>query len=75
MSTWAATRVNIGKTHQTERPDAYVQNTVIHVEQGDCSYLLNGHGVLWVLRLLVAFLLHNQLVGKTFVFFVDGHTL
>jgi hypothetical protein len=54
---------------------AYVQNTVIHVEQGGRSYLLNGHGVMWVLRLLVAFLLHNQLIGETFVFFVDGHSL
>ena len=54
---------------------AYVQNTVIHVEQGGRSYLLNGHGVMWVLRLLAAFLLYNQLLGKTFVFFVDGHDL
>jgi hypothetical protein len=59
----------------SQKKRAYVQNTVIHVEQGGCSYLLNGYGVLWVLRLLLAFLLHNQLVGKTFVFFVDGHTL
>jgi hypothetical protein len=58
-----------------EKKRVYVQNTVIHVEQGECSYLLNGHGVLWVLRLLLAFLLHNQLLGKTFVFFVDGHAL
>jgi len=58
-----------------EKKRAYVQNTVIHVEQGDCSYLLNGHGVLWVLQLLLAFLLHNQLLGKTLVFFVDGHSL
>jgi hypothetical protein len=33
------------------------------------------YGVMWVLRLLVAFLLHNQLIGQTFVFFVDGHSL
>lgn len=59
----------------SQKKRAYVQNTVIHVEQGGCSYLLNGHGVVWGLRLLVAFLLHNQLLGKTFVFFVDGHTL
>ena len=58
-----------------EKKRAYVQNTVIHVEQGGQSYLLNGHGVMWVLRLLLAFLLHNQLLGKTFVFFVDGHSL
>ena len=54
---------------------AYVQNTVIHVEQGGRSYVLNGYGVMWVLRLFVAFLLHNQLLGQTFVFFVDGHDL
>jgi hypothetical protein len=48
---------------------------VIHVEQEGRSYLLNGHGVLWVLRLLLAFLLHNQLLGKTLIFFVDGHAL
>jgi hypothetical protein len=59
----------------SKKKRAYVQNTVIHVEQGDHSYLLNGHGIVWVLRLLVAFLLHNQLLGKTFVFFVDGHGL
>lgn len=59
----------------SQKKRVYVQNTVIHVEQGGCSYLLNGHGVLWVLRLLLAFLLHNQLLGQTFVFFVDGHTL
>jgi hypothetical protein len=58
-----------------EKKRAYVQNTVIHVEQGGRSYLLNGYGIMWVLRLLVAFLLHNHLLGKTFVFFVDGHSL
>ncbi|MGK5093963.1 hypothetical protein WDW89_18365 [Deltaproteobacteria bacterium TL4] len=39
------------------------------------SYLLNGDGVLKVLRLLLAFLLHNQLGGCPWVFFVDGHSL
>lgn len=42
-----------------EKKRAYVQNTVIQVEQGGRSYLLNGHGVMWVLRLLLSFLLHN----------------
>ena len=59
----------------SKKKRAYVQNTVIHVEQGGRSYLLNGLGVLWVLRLLLAFLIHNQLLGKTFVFFVDGQAL
>ena len=37
--------------------------------------MLNGYGVGCVLRLLLAFLLHNQLLGHRFVFFVDGHSL
>lgn len=53
----------------------YVQNTVIHVEQGDGSYILNGYGVWCVLRLLLAFLLNNNLLSHHLVFFVDGHSL
>lgn len=53
----------------------YVQNTVIHVEQGDGSYILNGDGVWCVLRLLLAFLLNNDLLRHHLVFFVDGHSL
>ena len=53
----------------------YVQNTVIHVEQGARSYILNGYGVWRVLRLLLAFLLNNDLLSHHWVFFVDGHSL
>ena len=53
----------------------YVQNTVIHVEQGARSYILNGYGVCVVLRLLLAFLLNNDLLNHHWVFFVDGHSL
>jgi hypothetical protein len=53
----------------------YVQNTVIHVEQGGRFSILNGYGGGCVLRLLLAFLLHNKLLGHTFVFFVDGHSI
>jgi len=53
----------------------YVQNTVIHVEQGDRSYILNGYGIWSVLRLLLAFLLNNDLLSHHWVFFVDGHSL
>jgi hypothetical protein len=58
----------------SEKKRAYVQNTVIHVEQGGQFYMLNGYGALGVLRLLLAFLLHNELFGHVFVFFVDGHS-
>jgi len=58
-----------------QKKRVYVQNTVIHVEQGGRFYILNGYGVGCVLRLLLAFLLHNELLGHTLVFFVDGHSL
>ncbi len=59
----------------SKKKRAYVQNTIIHVEHGGKFYMLNGYGVLCVLRSLLAFLLYNALLGHTFVFFVDGHSL
>jgi hypothetical protein len=59
----------------SKRKRAYVHNTVMHVEHRGKFYILNGYGVGCVLRLLLAFLLHNQLLGHTFVFVVDGHSL
>ena len=53
----------------------YVQNAVIHVEQGAQSYVLNGHSVACVLRLLLAFLLNSDLLDHTWIFFVDGNGL
>jgi hypothetical protein len=44
----------------SEKKRVYVQNTVVHVEKGGESYILNGYGVLCVLRLLLGFLLHNE---------------
>ena len=62
-----------------ENPDVkkrkYVHNTVIHVQKGESSYILNGDGVIWTLQLLLAFLLNNQLIGTNLIFFVDGHSL
>ncbi len=58
-----------------EKKRKYVQNTVIHVEKEGASYILNGAGVLCVLRLLLAFLLHNHLLKNTLMFFVDGNSL
>ena len=57
----------------SKKKRVYVQNTVIHVEQGGQFYMLNGDGALGVLRLLLAFLLHNKLLSHAFVFFVDGN--
>ena len=58
----------------SEKKRVYVKNTVMHVEQGGQFYMLNGASALGVLRLLLAFLLHNKLLGHAFVFFVDGNS-
>lgn len=52
----------------------YVHNTIAHVESPQHGrYLINGFGTEAVLRLLIAFLLHHQLLSDYYVqFFVDG---
>ncbi len=59
----------------TKKKRKYVQNTVINVEHKGKSYILNGFGVFYVLRLLLAFLMHNNLHEKVLVFYIDGHGL
>ncbi|MFN3761754.1 MAG: hypothetical protein ACK4WK_00955 [Anaerolineae bacterium] len=49
-----------------------VHHTVARIAQGSRAYILTGSGVVPVLRLLLAFLLHNQLLRHNLVFFVDG---
>ena len=50
----------------------YVHNTVVHVAQGENSYVINGYGTVSVLKTLLAFLLHNQLLCFNLIFLVDG---
>jgi len=51
----------------------YVHNTVVHIENGEQSYTLNGHGIKAVLCFVIAFILNNNLIGNRFQFFTDGH--
>ena len=50
----------------------YVHNTVAHIAQAEHTYIINGHGLGSVLKMLLAFLLHNNLLGFNLIFFVDG---
>jgi hypothetical protein len=51
----------------------YVQNTVIHIQQGLNKYILDGLGIRKTLILLTSFLLYNDLLtNKTLMFFTDG---
>ncbi len=55
-----------------KRPAVY--HTIIHVEKGEQSYILNGHGITRVLTLLIAFLLNGNLLKYRIQFFSDGYT-
>jgi len=64
-----------GRTPTKTRKESreYVHNTIAHVEKQKQRYILNGTGNESVLRLLIAFLLHNGLLQGHYVqFFVDG---
>ena len=53
----------------------YVQNTVIKVMSDDGEEILTGIGMTRVFRMLLGFLLHNQLlVNQSLVFLTDGAT-
>ncbi len=49
-----------------------VYNTIAHIAHAGESYIISGHGIANVLRLVLAFLLNNQLLMYNLLFFVDG---
>lgn len=57
-----------GKSKERE----YVHNTVAHIQTEGLSYIINGYGMLFTLRIIIAFLLNNDLLKKRIQFFVDG---
>lgn len=55
-----------------EKKREMVYQTVAHLHHQDRTYLLNGRGIAAVLRLVLAFVLHNGLLKYNLLFFVDG---
>jgi hypothetical protein len=52
----------------------YIHNTIAHVsKEGMGNYVLNGHGMKYVLLLITGFLFHNGFIGTRIQFFTDGH--
>jgi hypothetical protein len=49
-----------------------VDNTIVHVQSGRKSYILNSASLLGSLKLLIGFLLINKLIKKQVVIFADG---
>ena len=70
----------VGVKHQKETHDGVqkesrrdmVYQTVAHLQHAECAYLFNGREIATVLRLILAFLLHNDLLRYNLLFFVDG---
>ena len=71
---------NVGVKRQTEmRPKEAnkeqpkrVDNTVIHIQSGKKSYILNASSLAACIKLLIGFLLSNGLLKKQIVIFADG---
>lgn len=54
-------------------PRKYAHTTVVHIEQQQRTYVLAGHGMAHVFRLVLAFLLSNDLGAYHLQFFTDGY--
>jgi hypothetical protein len=71
-------RTRSGAAHHDETPSeghdarTYVHNTVAHIQQQDHAYTVNGRSMLAVLRIILGFLLNNDLLQYRLQFFVDG---
>jgi hypothetical protein len=66
-------KVSADSDKPRQRKSAY--NTVVRIDHDQKRYSLVGAGIKVTLRYLIAFLLSNQLSGKRFQFFTDGHTI
>jgi hypothetical protein len=70
----------VGVKHQKETHDKVpkeqvrdmVYQTVAHLQHREQTYLFNGRTIALVLRFILAFLLHNDLLKYNLIFFVDG---
>lgn len=67
------TRQKERRKSESERDTKYVENTVVHVAHRSGHYILAGVGMEGIFRLLLAFLLSNDLMkNQNLVFFTDG---
>lgn len=61
-----------GKNGDESEKKEYVQNTVIHIQKRKSSYVINGDGITATMRVVIGFLLNNDLLKCRLQFFVDG---
>ena len=60
------------ETVSSKQPRKHTYQTVVHIENQFGSYVFNTFGVVAAWPILIAFLLHNQLLTGHLQFFVDG---
>jgi len=70
---------DIGVKHQKAsrnqeeiRDSKYIENTVVHIQYGSASYALTSIGMRETIKLVLSFLLFNNLLNKELIFFTDG---
>ena len=72
-------RDDVGVKHQKDSRDSdaakgakYIENTVIHIQNGQDAYVLTACGMKKAMRCVLAFLIFNGLLQNRLVFFTDG---
>lgn len=69
--------VGVKRQKDSRKPEAakgakYVENTVVHIQQGMDTYALSAGSMREAMKDTLAFLLFNGLLGNRLVFFMDG---
>jgi hypothetical protein len=60
---------------RNEHKRKYAHNTIAHLSYNGKKYVLNGSSITSLFPVIMAFLLNNNLSGKRYQFFTDGHTI
>lgn len=60
---------------KNEHKRKYAHNTIAHLSYNGKKYVLNGASITSLFPVIMAFLLNNNLSGKRYQFFTDGHTI
>lgn len=65
-------RAAMDKENPASKQRKKVQNTIAHIQKDDKSYTINSYDVPSTLRILIGFLINNDLLKYRLQFFVDG---
>ena len=60
------------RSQEETKDSKYIENTVVDIQYGSASYALTSVGMRETIKLLLSFLLFNNLLNKELIFFTDG---